>query len=303
MSKKIKKLNHWTLFDTVVTILALFAVVITLYPMIYTISCSISDPKMVMAGKVTFLPKGFSLKAYGLVMKDMTYWRCFMNSIGYVTINTILMLTTTVCMSYPLTRPDLKFRKLITYYLLIPMYFSGGMIPSFIIVTKLGLYNSPLSLILPFCVGIWNIILCRTFMASLPNELIEAAQIDGSSEIQSLIKIVLPLSKPVLAVIAIYTIVGEWNSWFSASIYTTERSIQPIQLYMRHSLEASSKSFAEEILDEMPKEMQEMYKEMALSANQIRYAMIVLTVIPIIFVYPFFQKHFTKGVMLGSLKG
>lgn len=140
-------------------------------------------------------------------------------------------------------------------------------------------------------------------MASLPNELIESALIDGSDQIRTLLKIVIPLSKPVLAVIMIYTIVGVWNSWFSASIYTTDKMLQPVQLYLKNVLASTSTSTATKMLTGLPKEMYEKFQEMELAANQIKYAVIVLTTVPIIAVYPMFQKHFAKGVMLGSLKG
>lgn len=271
--------------------------------MIYVASCSISNPKNVLAGEVVLFPIGFSLDAYKLVFLDLEFWRSFLNSIVYVIAGCILMLLTTVLVAYPLTRPNLKFRKLLTYFLLIPMYFSGGMIPTFLVVSKLGLYNSPLALILPDCYSIWNIILCRTFMASLPKELIEASLIDGSGQFKTFLKIVLPLSKPVIAVILIYTIVGIWSSWFSASIYTTDKSIQPVQLYLNHVLSATSSSVQSDLISKLPSEIQKGYQEMELSANQIKYAMIIITTAPIVAVYPMFQKYFTKGIMLGSLKG
>ena len=301
---KRKKINGWTKFDVIVIILAVLVCVITLYPMIYVLSCSFSDPKMVLAGRVKLLPVGFSLDAYEIVVANMEFWRSFLNSVIYVVIGCVLMLVTTIAMAYPLTRPNLKFRKIVTYYLLIPMYFSGGMIPGFIVISKLGLYNSPWSLILPGCYSIWNIILCRTFMASLPGELIDSALIDGSDQFRTLLKIVIPLSKPVLAVIMIYTIVGVWNSWFNASIYTpTNEAIQPVQLYLRNVLASTASSLQSQVMDQAPAELQERYQQIALSANQIKYAMIIITTLPIVAVYPMFQKHFTKGIMLGSLKG
>lgn len=302
MNRK-RKLNAWTKIDTIVIILAILTSIVTLYPMIYVASCSISNPKNVLAGEVVLFPIGFSLDAYKLVFLDLEFWRSFLNSIVYVIAGCILMLLTTVLVAYPLTRPNLKFRKLLTYFLLIPMYFSGGMIPTFLVVSKLGLYNSPLALILPGCYSIWNIILCRTFMASLPKELIEASLIDGSGQFKTFLKIVLPLSKPVIAVILIYTIVGIWSSWFSASIYTTDKSIQPVQLYLNHVLSATSSSVQSDLISKLPSEIQKGYQEMELSANQIKYAMIIITTAPIVAVYPMFQKYFTKGIMLGSLKG
>ena len=267
MRKKTKKLFRWTPFDTVVMMLATLVCVITLYPMIYVFSCSISDPKSVLAGEVVLYPVGFSLDAYNMVVNNPQFWRSMLNSVFYVVAECILMFLTTVLVAYPLTRPNLKFRKVLTYYLLIPMYFSGGMIPAYLVICNLGLYNSPWSLVLPGCYGIWNIILCRTFMASLPQELIDSALIDGSDQFRAFLKIVIPLSKPVMAVIMIYTIVGTWNAWFGASIYTTNRDIQPVQLYMRHVLAATSTSMQSQMLEQLPEELRLAYQKKALAAN------------------------------------
>lgn len=303
MKKKKGGLNRWTTFDSVILVIAIFAVLITLYPMLYVISSSFSDPKAVLAGKVVLWPVGFSMTAYEMAFQDAEFWRGFINSIFYVIAGCLLMYATTVTVAYPLTRPNLMFRKFATYYLLIPMYFSGGMIPSYLVIDRLGLYNTPWALILPGAVGIWNIILCRTFMASLSQELIDSALIDGCNQIQTLIRIVMPLAKPVMAVIMIYTIVGIWNSWFNASIYTTNKDIQPVQLFLRNMLSVVNIGLSPEKMATLPMEQQRRYREMALSANQIKFAMITLSTLPIIAVYPMFQKHFTKGVMLGSLKG
>jgi len=234
------------------------------------------------------------------VLGNERFWRSLLNSVLYVIIGVILMLITTVSVAYPLTRSNLKGRKLLSLFLIIPMYFGGGMIPSFILITKLGWYNSPLALIVPGCYSIWNIILCRTYLASIPNELSEAAFIDGATNMQALWKIYLPLAKPVLAVITIYTIVGIWNSWFSAVLYTTRQEIQPAQVYLRSILNASSMA---DLGVNYSEEKLKMYMERMLSARQIKYTVIVIVTLPILMVYPMFQKHFTKGVMLGSLKG
>ena len=300
---KRKKLNRWSGFDVVITVIAIIVCLITIYPMIYVISASLSDPKYVMAGRVTFLPMGFTLKAYEIVVMKADFWRAMLNSCFYVVMGCLLMLITTVMAAYPLTRPNLKFRKFVTYYLLIPMYFSGGLIPSYLVITELELYNTIWAIILPGCYGIWNMILCRTFMASLPGELIDSAMIDGTDQIQTLLRIVLPLSKPVLAVIMIYTIVGVWNSWFNASLYVTKQEWQPVQLYLRNVLAATSSAADEKLLAGLPEHLAREYRKEAMSAEQIKYAMITITTLPIIAVYPMFQKHFTKGIMVGSLKG
>lgn len=294
--------DRWTLFDVVVTVIAIAACFICFYPMWYVICLSISDPIMASSGRVSFWPAGFTMSSYEMITQNLNFWIAFRNSIGYVVINCVLMLLTTVCVAYPLTRPDLKFRKAVTYFLLIPMYFGGGMIPSFLVVTKLGLYNNPLALILPSCYGIWNIILCRTYMASIPGELSEAAMIDGANVFKVLTKVVVPLSKPVLAVIMIYTVVGVWNSWFGASIYITKREFQPVQLYLRNLLNSAA-TLAKDLEENMSAEMWELYQRQMMSARQLQYSMVVVVTLPILLVYPMFQKHFTKGIMLGSLKG
>ncbi len=294
--------NKITTFDVVVSVIAVFACFICFYPMWYVICLSISDPVMAAAGHVTFYPVGFTLTSYQMIAGNLHFWIAFRNSFFYVFINCLLMLVTTVCVAYPLTRHDLKFRKVLTYYLLIPMYFGGGMIPSFLVVTKLGLYNSPLALILPSCYGIWNIILCRTYMASIPGELSEAGLIDGANVFDVLVRIIVPLSKPVLAVIMIYTVVGVWNSWFNASIYITKREFQPVQLYLRNLLNTAS-LLSKDLQENMSAEMWELYQQQMMTARQLQYSMVVIVTLPILMVYPMFQKHFTKGIMLGSLKG
>lgn len=298
-----KKLNRWTMFDVVIYVIAIFVVIITLYPLIYVISCSFSKPAEVLAGNVVFFPKGFTTQAYEIVFLKKDFWHSMLMSFFYVIMGCVLMVVTTVTVAYPLTRPNLKFRTVLNYYLLIPMYIGGGMIPSFIVMTKLGFYNTIWAVILPG-VSIWNIILCRTYMASISKELIESAMLDGCTVMKTLIKIVLPLSKPIIAVILIYTIVSVWNSWFSAQIYLTNSDLHPVQLYMKGVLSSLTvMSGNQEALAALPAAEQQRLEEMARSANQIRYAMIVFTTLPIVLVYPFFQKYFTKGIMLGSLKG
>lgn len=297
------RLNHWTHFDTVITIIAIFVCFITIYPMWYVLCMSFSNPVAAGRGEVSFWPVGFTTACYEVVVLDNEFWQSFANSIGYVVSNCVLMLFNTLAVAYPLTRPNLKGRKFLNYYLLIPMYFGGGMIPSFILITKLGFYNSPLALIIPGCFSIWNIILCRTFLKSLPGELADAAFIDGATNMQALTRIYIPLAKPVIAVIMIYTVVGVWNSWFSASIYTTHKEIQPVQLFLRNTLIAQQSAMRVTDQTGITKEMMERMAEQAMTAKQLKYAMIVLVTFPILVVYPMFQKYFTKGIMLGSLKG
>ena len=292
-----------TLFDVIVLILSAGACFITIYPMWYVIIMSISDPVVAAGSGVTFWPSGFYLGSYQIILREMEFWLSARNSVLYVLVGLVLMLVTTLLVAYPLTRPNLKGRKACVIFLLIPMYFSGGMIPSFILITKLGLYNTPWATILPGAYGIWNIILCKTYLQSIPHELAEAAYIDGAGNMQALSKIYLPLSKPVLAVISIYTIVGIWNSWFGAKLYQPNPAIQPVQLYLQKVLVEQSVDLSKMMEQNMTQEMIEAMTAKAMSARQLKYSMIVVVTLPIIMVYPMFQKHFVKGVMLGSLKG
>ena len=283
--------------------LAILIGLITLYPMYYVLILSVSDPSAAMTMRVYTVPKGFSLSSYALLVRDSSMWRAYANTILYILPTTLIMLATCVMAAFPLTVKGLRFRRFINTYLLIPMYFSGGMIPSFILITKLGLYNTPWATILPGAYGIWNIILCKTYLQSIPHELAEAAYIDGAGNMQALSKIYLPLAKPVLAVISIYTIVGIWNSWFGAKLYQPNPAIQPVQLYLQKVLVEQSVDLSKMMEQNMTQEMMEAMTAKAMSARQLKYSMIVVVTLPIIMVYPMFQKHFVKGVMLGSLKG
>ena len=298
-----KKLKRLTLFDVIVLILSAGACFITIYPMWYVIIMSISDPVVAAGSGVTFWPSGFYLGSYQIILREMDFWLSVRNSVLYVIAGLVLMLATTLLVAYPLTRPNLKGRKACVIFLLIPMYFSGGMIPSFILITKLGLYNTPWATILPGAYGIWNIILCKTYLQSIPHELAEAAYIDGAGNMQALSKIYLPLAKPVLAVISIYTIVGIWNSWFGAKLYQPNPAIQPVQLYLQKVLVEQSVDLSKMMEQNMTQEMMEAMTAKAMSARQLKYSMIVVVTLPIIMVYPMFQKHFVKGVMLGAVKG
>lgn len=298
-----KGLKKWEPIDVVVTIIALFVCFITIYPMWYVICMSISEPLAASRGDVTFYPVGFSLESYKIVFSNEEFWIGIRNSILYVIVGCCLMLFTTVCVAYPLSRPNLKGRKFLNTYLLIPMYFGGGLIPYFLVVAKLmDLYNNPLALILPGSFSIWNIIMCRTFFqTSIPKELSEAATLDGASNMQILRKIILPLAKPIIAVILIYTVVGIWNSWFDASIFTTQKDIQPVQMFLRRVL--VQQGSATQNMAGMTAEVQRAMAKLQMSNRQLRYSMIVIVTVPILAVYPMFSKYFTKGVVMGSLKG
>lgn len=281
------------ILNIIVWLLLLF----TLYPMYYVFILSISNPVEAATMNVYFWPKGLYLNSYMVLFNNAAMWRSYMYTLLYVISGTFLMLVTSVMGAYPLLEKNLFGRKLLIFFLIIPMYFSGGMIPSFLLITKLGLYNTIWAMILPGAVGIWNIILTKTFFTSIPTTLKESAFIDGANHFRILFSIYLPLSKPILAVISIYTVVGIWNSWFNAMVYLPNVELQPLQMYLRRVLVEQTVD-----LTKLPASAQAEAFMKKMSSLQLRYSMIMFTTLPVIFIYPFFQKYFIKGAMLGSLK-
>lgn len=283
---------------------AVFVLLITLYPMYYVIIMSISEPMDVAARRVYLLPTGFVTSAYSFVMRDPALWRTMLNSGMYALLTTALQLTLCVTFAYPLAMPRLPGRKLFVWFLIIPMYFSGGLIPTFLVMTKaLKLYNTIWAIILPGATSVWYIILTRTFFfSSVPHSLREAAMIDGANHYRTLYHIYLPLSKPILAVVAIYTIVNIWNSWFPASVYLTNSALHPVQLYLKQML-LDSTSTTSDLASTLSAEDAAEMMRMQMVKMQLQYSVIVITTLPVLVVYPFLQKYFVKGVMIGSLKG
>ncbi len=271
---------------------------ITLYPMYYVLILSLSSPQYASTMRVYTVPKGFDLSAYKVLVQNSNMWRAYFNTIIYVIPNTILMIITSSVVAYGLNYRKLIGRKFLTMFLLIPMYFGGGMIPTFLLIVKLGLYDSPLSQIIPSCFSIWNIILIKAYFKSIPDSLSEAAKIDGAGVLQVFAKVMIPLGKPIFAVVAVYTIVGVWNSWFSAMLYLPHTEWQPLQLYLRRLLIEATQSVKEVVDAATAREI----AERQLSNAQLKYAMIIFTSLPVLCTYPFFQKYFIKGMVLGSLK-
>ena len=284
--------------DVIMYAISVFVIFITLYPMYYILIISLSAPEVAITMKVYVRPIGFNLNAYQVLLKNTEFWHAYKNTLIYLAPNTILPLVTATLVAYPLSYKKLMGRKALTWFLLIPMYFSGGLIPSFLLVQKLGMYGSPLALIIPGCYSISNIILVRSFFRTVPDELREAACIDGANIYQILLNVYLPSSVAIFAVIAIREMVSSWNSWYSAYIYLPKRTWQPLQLYLRRMLTLEATVVSEELSEEAARDLEEFKLAMA----QLKYAMIILSVLPILCVYPYFQRFFIKGVMLGSLK-
>ena len=285
-------------FNFVVYFFVVFVLAVTLYPLIYVFSMAVSDPVMAARGHVYFLPKGFSLSAIKMVLSDKTVPVYYLNTLFYTAAGTVLGVLVTCVAAYPLSRREFTHRNIFMKLIIVTMYFSGGMIPTYIVVTKyLGLYNSRWAIILPVLTNAWYIIVARSFFESLPNEIIESARIDGASEYRIFAQLVMPLSKPVLAVLALYFAVFHWNSYFPALLYLSKKNLQPLALYIRsvvvQSLVNSMDSFSG---------MQINASDM-LSMMQIKYAVIVIAVLPMLLIYPFLSKNLEKGLMIGAVKG
>ena len=282
-------------FDGVNVTLMLIILVIVLYPLIFVLSASFSNPLAVLEGKVVLFPVDYSLQAYKAVFKNDDILMGYKNTIIYTIAGTAVNLVMTIMGAYPLSRKDFKGRRQLTIFFMITMFFSGGLIPSYLVNTKLGLNNNFWVMIIPGAISVWNMFIMKSFFqTSIPDELEEAAFIDGASNIGILIKIVLPLSTPILAVLTMYYGVGHWNSYFTALIYFRDRAKYPLQLILREILVIHD-------MGEMTES--EVAASQELVAEGIKYAVIVVASLPVLLMYPFLQRHFVKGVMLGAIKG
>lgn len=271
---------------------------IMLFPLIYVLSASISDPMSVTSGKMLLLPVDITAENYKEVFKNDNIMRGYRNSLAIMGLGTAVNLIMTILAAFPMSRRDLWGRGVMMKLMTFCMFFGGGLIPTYLMISKtLGLMNNWLALILPGAISVYNMIIMRTFfMTSIPYELHEAADIDGCTPFGTLIRIILPLSGPIIAVIGLYYAVGHWNSYFSALLYINQENIQPLQLYLRKVLTANNaQSLMEMGADEMARA--------AMRAETIKYSVIVVSSVPMLILYPFVQKFFVKGVMIGAVKG
>ncbi len=269
----------------------------TIYPLVFVLSSSFSSGTAVTSGKVLLWPVDFSLTGYRIVFSYRIVWVGYANTIFYTVVGTALNVVLTTLAAYPLSRRDFHGRGFYMTLFMITMFFSGGLIPKYILMSNLNFLDTRWAIILDAAVSVTNLIIMRTFFQnSIPGELLEAARMDGISDIQYLFKIVLPLSKTIMAVIIMYYAVAHWNSYFSAMLYLRTRELRPLQMVLRDILNASKIDLSE-ISDA------ELLAEMTGATDVMRYALIVVAAVPILCVYPFIQKYFEKGVMIGSVKG
>lgn len=286
--------DRWFNFWVGMTLFLL--VLIVMYPIILVISSSFSSPQAVYSGRVVLWPVDLSVEGYKAVFKNKQIISGTLNSIYYTCVGTVVNLIMTIVTAYPLARRTLPGRGIIMKLFVFTMFFSGGMIPNYILLMNLRMLNTRWSLIIPGAISVYNMILMRTFFQNIPGELFDAASIDGCSDFRYLIQIILPLSKPIIAVLTLYYAVAHWNSYFNAMMYLTDQDLAPLQLVLRDILVSNTISLSE-IADE------ETMRARQGIAELMKFSLIVISSLPVMVIYPFIQKYFVKGVMLGSIKG
>lgn len=295
-----RKLRSDRVFEIINFIFLFFILIIVLYPLVYVISASISDPVYVNQGTMWLYPRGITFEGYQRVFQNPEIWSGYRNTILYTVAGTAINLLFTVPGAYALSRKDLKGRGIMMGLIVFTMFFGGGLIPSFLLVSWLGMLNTVWALLIPNAVAVYNLIICRTFFqTNIPKELQESAEIDGCSNTVLFLKIVLPLSAPIIAVMALYYGVTHWNSYFSAIIYLKDRSLYPLQLILREILVQNQMNDTMLMTGD---DMEAMAKQ-ARIADIIKYAVMIVSSLPIIIIYPFMQRFFMKGVLIGSVKG
>lgn len=280
-------------FLTVIHFFCIVAMIITLYPFIYTISMSISDKQYVISRSVWLFPRGFSLGSYGLLFQNPDIWQSYYNTIWYTTVGTLINVVCTFIAAYPLSRKKFFLRNQLMVFITFTMFFSGGMIPFFILMKQLNLYNTRWVMVIPGAIQAWYVIIARQYLYTIPDSMHESATIDGAGELRIMTQIFIPLCRPIIAVLALFYAVGHWNSYFGAMIFLPKKELQPLQLYLVKILVQNS----EEALRNMPGG-----QDRSIYAVQLKYAIIIVTILPILCFYPFLQKYFVQGVMIGAIK-
>lgn len=288
-------------FDVVNTALVILITIIVAYPLYFCIIASFSEPKDVSLGRTLLWIKGFTLEAYKYILEERLLWVGYKNSLIYTFFGTIYNLVLTIPVAYALTKKWMFGRNAINWYFFITMYLSGGLIPTYLNMKNLGMLNNPLVLVVGAGVSAYNLIIARQYFAtSIPDDVYEAAYIDGASEFQSFFKIALPLAKPIIAVLTLYYGVTHWNSYYNAMIYIRDQAYFPLQLVLRNILLAGQQIAIEAGAD---MEVALYLIRRAELVNSMKYGIILIASLPLLIAYPFVQKHFTKGIMIGSVKG
>lgn len=285
------------IFDAVVYFLVACVMVVTLYPLIYVFSMAISEPTAAAAGKVFLWPVGFNLTAIKKVLADPQVTVYYGNTLWFTVVGTLCGVITTALCAYPLSRKEFEHRSLIMKLVMITMFFNGGIIPTYIVVSRfLNLYNSRWAIVVCALTTAWYVTIARSFFESLPDEIVESARLDGASEYRIFGQLILPLSKPILAVLTLYQAVGHWNSYFNHMLYLSDKAKQPLSLYIRSVIIQNS-------IHALAQNTEALTADEILAALQLKYAVIVVSVLPMLLIYPFISKNLEKGLMIGAVKG
>jgi len=285
------------IFDTVVYVLVAAVMIVTLYPLIYVFSMAISEPTAAASGKVILFPIGFNLTAIKKVLADPQVTVYYGNTLWFTVVGTLCGVITTALCAYPLSRKEFMHRSLVMKLVMVTMFFNGGIIPTYIVVSRfLNLYNSRWAIVVCALTTAWYVTIARSFFESLPDEIVESARLDGASEYRIFGQLILPLSKPILAVLTLYQAVGHWNSYFNAMLYLSDKAKQPLALYIRSVIIQNS-------IHALANNTEALTAEEILAALQLKYAVIVVSVLPMLIIYPFISKNLEKGLMIGAVKG
>lgn len=285
-------------FDIINTFFLILIFLLVLYPLYYIIIASFSAPELVLNGLVALWPRGFQLGSYQRVFNNPDVLRGYWNTIQYTAVGTFVNIAVTIPAAYAMSRSDLKGRKIFTIFFAFTMFFGGGMIPTFLVVQRLGLLNTFWAMIFPSAMSVWNLIICRNFFQNnIPGELLEVSQIDGCTNRRFFVQVVLPLSKAILAVMVLFYAVGHWNSFFNALIYLRDDARMPLQMVLRRLLVLAQPDPA------LGADMMEDWVRMQMEIEMLKYALVVVASVPILILYPMIQKHFAQGIMVGSIKG
>lgn len=291
-----KKSRGERAFDIVLILISIFIMIVIAYPLYFVIIASFSQPEAVLNGKISFWPVGFNLESYRMVFEEEKVWIGYRNTILYTVLGTIVNLVLTTLAAYALSRKDMPYRTAMTFLISFTMLFGGGMIPVYMVVKGLGLTDTIWAMIIPSAIATYNLLVMKNyFQSSIPEELQEAAAIDGCNHFQTLMKVVLPLSTPIIAVIVLFYAVGHWNAFFNAILYLRNQDLFPLQIVLRDILLQNS-------LEAVGGDMTGMY-EKVMQGETMKYSLIIVASAPVIVMYPFVQKYFVKGIMVGAIKG
>lgn len=301
MTKQKNKINNSNWFDVVNAIFLVLVAFLTISPFLFILASSFSDIHPIIRNEVIFIPKEFTLEGYRTVLRDGQIFQAYYNTLWYTIVGTIINLVCTLPPAFVLSRRSYRARNGIMFFISFTMFFSGGMVPSFLLINYLGLYNTRWVMVIPGAISAYNLIMARTFFTgNAPDEIYESAKIDGANDLEIFLRIVLPISTPIIAVLALYYGVGHWNSFYNAMVYLREPEYTPLSLYLRRLLILGTTNYSS---TELTGSLVEMDHIAVMGHTQrMKYCSIIVTMLPILFIYPFFQKYFTKGVMVGAIK-